>query len=253
MNRILRCGAAMALAGWLAGCSTLQGDFHQKLQIDALDAQDRPVEGLPCRIGSGDSAIDIVTPAHDVRVRRSTQPLVIECRRDSQVATATVKPQREKMEEALLPFGIGSAGVFVDYLSGALYAYPTALRLRVGQHLELEHGGAKVASSEPIAPPPKAKAVAAQRIELAVARPAPIGPASSAAPAAQKTGAAAATKTERTTAKPARTAGAAPVTAKPRAAAPAVVATSVAASSVGATAAAGPPRTALPRSAPLNW
>jgi hypothetical protein len=250
MNRILRCGAAMALAAWLAGCSTLQGDFHQKLQIDALDAQDRPVEGLPCRIGSGDSAINIVTPARDVRVHRSKEPLVIECRRDSQVATATVKPQREKMEEALLPFGVGSAGVLVDYLSGALYAYPTALRLRVGQHLVLEHGGAKVASSEPIAPPTDAKAVAAQRVELAVARPVPIASTANAAaaPAPQKTRAAAAAKTERTTAKPARTADAAPVTAKPRAAAPAV-----AASSVGATAAAAPPRTALPRSAPLNW
>ncbi|HUD25154.1 MAG TPA: hypothetical protein VMQ45_05685 [Burkholderiaceae bacterium] len=216
MNRSLRCGAIMALACWLAGCSTLQGDFHQKLQIDALDAQDRPVEGLPCRVSSGDSASNIVTPARDVRVRRSMKPLVVECRRDNQIATATVKSQREGLEQALLPFGVGSAGVFIDHLSGSLYGYPTVLHLRLGQHLVLEHGGAKVASSEPIAPPKDAKAAAAQRVELAAIQPAPI--------ASQKPLAPVAAKTERAVAKRVKTTSAAPVTPKPLAPATAAVA-----------------------------
>jgi hypothetical protein len=235
MNLIVRCGAAMALAGWLAGCSTIQGDFHQKLQIDALDARDRPVEGLPCHIGSGDSAVNFVTPGRDVRVRRSEHPLAIECGRGNQVATATVKPQRERMEEALLPFGVGTAGVFIDHLSGSLYGYPTTLRLRVGQHLVLEHGGARVASSEPIAPPADAKKAAAQRIETAATQPAPITSVASAGPAAasQKTRAAAPPKAERAAPKPVKIASAAPLTPKPLAPATATV--------------------APVRSAPTNW
>jgi hypothetical protein len=235
MNLIVRCGAAMALAGWLAGCSTIQGDFHQKLQIDALDARDRPVEGLPCHIGSGEAAVNFVTPGRDVRVRRSSHPLAIECRRDSQIASATVKSQREKMEEALLPFGVGTAGVFIDHVSGSLYAYPTTLHLRVGQHVVLEHGGARVASSEPIAPPADAKAGAAPQPQLAALQPPPATSAASArpAPAPQKNGAAVAAKAVRAAPKPVRTASAAPVTPKPLAPATATV--------------------APVRGAPLNW
>ena len=177
MKRIMRLGSCLALAWWLGGCSTLKGDFHQNLQIDVLDAQNRPVSGMQCQVGSGTSAKTVVTPATGVRVHRAMTPLEIECRRDSLVASATVKSRRERMEEALLPFG--SVGVFVDHLSGSLYSYPTTLRLRVGQHLVLEHGSeAQVASTEalPLAAPPAAAASASpQRTKLAAVQPA--GPA----------------------------------------------------------------------------
>ncbi len=249
MNRSLRCGALIALAGWLAGCSTVQGDFHQKLQIDALDAQGRPVAGLPCRVGSGDSAQNIVTPAHDVRVRRAMQSLAIECRRDTLIATATVKSRREGLEEALLPFGW--AGVFVDHLSGALYGYPTNLHLRIGQQVVLQHGGeAKVAKSEPIAPPAQAKATASPRIAVAAAKPSAVASAAGTAPAAapdRKVRAATPAKPAPAVAKPVNTlGGAGAVTAKPAVATarPAVVT---------AKPATVPLAVADVRSAPVNW
>jgi hypothetical protein len=170
MNPILRAGTWLVLALWLGGCSTVAGDFHQKLQIDALDAQNRPVEGMQCQVGSGDSAKHVVTPATDVRVARSFWSLSIDCHKDALVATATVKSRREGVEQAMLPFG--SAGVFVDHLSGALYAYPTTLHLRVGQHLVLEHGGeAKIAKSEPIPSPQPAVAAATQAPPATASKP----------------------------------------------------------------------------------
>jgi len=216
MNRILQAGACLALASWLAGCSTVTGDFHQKLRIDAQDAQNRPVDGMQCQVGSGASALHVVTPAADVRVRRAMQPLAIECHRDSLVATATVKSRRERMEEALLPFG--SAGVFIDHLSGALYAYPTTLHLRVGQHVVLEQGGeATVVTSEPLAP----VAAAAPPAQVA-ALPPPASPPSAApvAPApAQKARPSAPPKADRAAARPPKTAatagGTKPLTATP--------------------------------------
>jgi hypothetical protein len=172
MKRILRLGSCLALAWWLGGCSTLKGDFHQNLQIDVLDAQNRPVSGMQCQVGSGTSAKTVVTPATEVRVHRAMAPVEIECRRDGLVARATVKSRRERMEEALLPFG--SVGIFVDHLSGSLYSYPTTLHLRVGQHLVLEHGGeAQVASTEVLplaAPPPASASASAQRTNLAAAQ-----------------------------------------------------------------------------------
>jgi hypothetical protein len=266
MKRIVDAGAGLALAMWLGGCSTLTGDFHQKLQIDALDAQNRPVDGMQCQVGSGSSALSVVTPAAAVRVRRSAMTLAIECRRDSLVATATVKPRRERMEEALLPFG--SVGVFVDHLSGSLYAYPTALHLRVGQHVVLEHGGeAQVAKAEPIAGAQPAVAAAPQKVQVAAADPVRAAAATGAAPAPQK--AHAAPKPERAAARPAKAAAAAASTqapatptataAKTAAAAAAVTAARTAAPAAATnTAAARPAPVAVAtapaaRLAPVNW
>jgi len=233
MNPYLRTGAWLALALWLGGCSTLSGDFHQKLQIDAVDAQNRPIDGMPCQVGSGNSAITVVTPAHDVRVRRSAMPLQIECRLDSRVAAATVKPRRERMEEALLPFG--SAGVFIDHLSGSLYSYPTSLHLRVGQRLVLEHGGeAQVASAEAIPPAPQAARAPPQPIVLADVQPAPPAtPARSAPAAAAPKPHAPDSKADRAAARPVKTASTAPAAARSTAGAPAA--------------------SAKERSAPVNW
>ena len=238
MKRLLRAGSGLALALWLAGCSTLSGDFHQKVQIETLDAQNRPIEGMHCVVGSGSSAQTVTTPAQDVRVRRSVQPLSIECQRDGLRATATVKSRRERMEEALLPFG--SVGVFVDHLSGTLYAYPTTLRLRTGQQLVLEHGGeAQIATSEPIAPPPEAPIAHARPVEVAVLLPAVAVNRAAATVAAPK----AVPKTDRA-ARPIKTASAAPATPKARAAAPPKPDLQVPAARVAASEA---------HSAPVNW
>ena len=260
MKRILRVSSCLALTWWLGGCSTLQGDFHQNLQIDALDAQNHPVSGMQCQLGSGTSAKTVVTPA-TVRVHRAMTPLEIECRRDSLVATATVKSRRERMEEALLPFG--SVGVFVDHLSGSLYSYPTAIHLRVGQHLVLEHGGeAQVASAEaiPLAPPPVAGSASAQRTALAAAQPtlpaqrtdsatvpSPAKPATAsprrAAASARKPQATAVSKSDRATAKPVNSVSTAAATTKPRTAPSKIAVTAPAAAAAAI---------AVP-SAPANW
>jgi hypothetical protein len=142
-------GLGIAATIALPGCSTVRGDWSQRLDIDVVDSQERPADGMLCQIGEGSSAKTVATPARDVKVRRSALPLLVACHdaAGTREAVATVKPRRERMEEALLPFG--SVGVFVDHLSGALYAYPTSLQLRLGQRIVLEHGGrAQVASSE---------------------------------------------------------------------------------------------------------
>jgi hypothetical protein len=211
MKHMLRIASRLVPVLWLAGCSTVTGDFHQKLQIDALDSQNRPVDGMQCQVGSGTSAKTFVTPATDVRVRRALQPLVIECRRESLFASATVKSRRERMEEALLPFG--SVGVFVDHLSGSLYGYPTTLHLRVGQHLVLEQGGeAQIVTAEPIATPAHPAAAVPQRIELAGVDASRTAPAATAPQKAHPV----APKTDRAAAKPVKTASATAATTKPR-------------------------------------
>ena len=244
MRRSLRAGASLAFVLGLTGCSTLTGDFHQNLQIETVDAQNHPVEGMRCQVGSGDSAKTFTTPAHDVRVRRSAFALTIECQRNGLLATATVKPRRERMEEALLPFG--TVGVFVDHLSGSLYSYPTTLRLQVGQHLVLEHGGeAQVATSEPIAPPAPSPAV--RTLEVVTPQPAVAAPTVNKAPAVwatQKAPPSSAPKIARAAPKSIKTASLAASKPKPRTAAPQKVRLAATATPVAAP---------VPPSAPVNW
>jgi hypothetical protein len=286
MKRISWAGSYVLLALSLGGCSTLTGDFHQKLQIDALDAQNRPIDGMRCQVGTGSSAKTVVTPATEVRVRRAMASLEIECQRDSLVASATVKSRRERMEEALLPFG--SVGVFVDHLSGSLYSYPTALHLRVGQHLVLEHGGeAQVVKSEPLtpAPPPASASVSAQRSNppavqtsnpvaaqaAAAARtassptsspgaqpPANAVAASTRQAAAQKRQAAQVSKSDRANSKPIKTAHTATATKKTRTASSGTASSGTASSGTGSsklavTAPAAATAAAVMPVAPTNW
>jgi hypothetical protein len=252
MTRCWKACGWLALTLWLGGCSTLRGDFHQSLQIDALDARNRPIEGMRCQVGSGTSAKKFVTPATDVRVRRGLEPLQIECRLDSLVATATVKSRRERMEEALLPFG--SVGVFIDHLSGSLYAYPTTLHLRVGQHIVLEHGvEARIAEAEPVQPQPQSGSAVVQRTELAAVHPAaPVIASTTPAAAAQRKPVAPAPKAQRAATKPVKTTSVAsntsttkPKTAPSKAAVAATAAAASTAAAVGTSAAV--------HSAPVNW
>lgn len=187
-------GIAALVLSMLSGCSTIQGDWNQRLQIDVIDSHERPVDGMVCQVGEGRSAQTVSTPAHDVRVHRSASPLSVSCQDASGTpgrnAIATVMSRRERMEEALLPFG--SVGVFVDHLSGALYAYPARLQLRLGQRVVLEHGAqSQIARSEPLplpvpehvaAAPSPPRAVPKASAKAAVAAKLPAPKASAAAP-----------------------------------------------------------------------
>ena len=173
-----RCTTAwLATIGVLAsGCATLTRDPVQHVRIEAFDDLDRAVTGLACRVGPDGVAATL--PAADVPVTRSSARLEIECRRGLNVATATVLPRRDGLEQALVPFG--SLAVFVDHVSGKLYEYPTVLRLRLGRHVTLEHGGeSRIAQSEPL---PGAPTIAASSAPPASAAPRRNMVASAAAP-----------------------------------------------------------------------
>jgi hypothetical protein len=120
----------------LAGCSTVMLPSQQEVQILAFDAADRPVTGMTCKVSNQMGESTVTTPAIDVPVRRSFSDLQIECRRGNDVAMGTVVPRRHGLEQALVPFG--SVAVAIDHISGHLYAYPTVVRLRLGQHLRFE-------------------------------------------------------------------------------------------------------------------
>ena len=131
-------GSLLILA--TAGCATLTGSSTQNIEITTVDARDRPLRGMTCTLTHGPGNYVVDTPAVDLQIRRSSTDLEIECRRGSQLARGTVVPHGESsMVHSFIPGG--SVATLVDYATGAMYTYPSPLRLKVGQHLRFETGG----------------------------------------------------------------------------------------------------------------
>jgi hypothetical protein len=158
--RVANIGLILALTG----CATLTGSSTQTIEVTTVDARDRPVRGMTCTLthGSGNYVFD--TPVTDFEIKRSSTDLEIECRRGSQVARGTVIPRAESaIAHAFIPGG--SIATLVDFATGAMYTYPSPLRLRIGQHLRFDTGGearatvvANVGDPAPATPAAAAKA-----------------------------------------------------------------------------------------------
>lgn len=129
----------LLLSALLAGCATLTGDALQSISIHTVDAHDRSVAGFRCRVINGAAEYFGDSPLFDLRVRRSAADLEIECRRGNHFARGTAVSRGSLIDgavKALLPGG--TALLAVDHLTGYRYAYPTVLRLRIGQHLTFD-------------------------------------------------------------------------------------------------------------------
>jgi hypothetical protein len=128
--------AAAAAALALGGCATINGTPTQSISIHTVDANDRPIEGMKCRVTNGAGEYFGTSPMYDLQVRRSASDLTIECRRGALLARATAVSRGSGVADAVraaLPGG--TAALLVDHVTGYRYAYPSAMRLRVGQHL----------------------------------------------------------------------------------------------------------------------
>jgi hypothetical protein len=124
----------------MTGCATLTGSSTQTIEVTTVDTRDRPVRGMTCTLTHGPGSYVVDTPARDLEIRRSSTDLEIECRRGSQIARGTVVPRGESsMIHSFIPGG--SVATLVDYATGAMYTYPSPLRLKIGQHLRFETGG----------------------------------------------------------------------------------------------------------------
>lgn len=133
--------AVLLPAALSSGCATLSGSATQAIEIRAVDERDRPVHGMECRVANGAGEQIVTLPAREVRVRRSSTELEVECRRGAQVARGTAVARGDaKMENSFIPGG--SIAALVDHLSGYMYSYPTPLTLRAGEHLRFEFSDA---------------------------------------------------------------------------------------------------------------
>ena len=124
---------AALVFGLLSGCATLSGEPTQKVNIQTVDAEGKTVDGMSCRASNSSAKYVGVTPMFDMHVRRSSSPLVVECRRDGYPLSRAVVVSRAvnmQLMQMLLPGG--SSLMVIDHLTGYMYAYPRWVRLQVG-------------------------------------------------------------------------------------------------------------------------
>jgi hypothetical protein len=120
----------------LAGCATVTGTPNQSINIQTVDAFDRPISGMRCHVTNASADYFGDSPLRGLEVRRSSSDLEIECHRGSMVARGTAVSRGSVVDgavKALLPGG--TAMLAIDHLSGYRYAYPDWIRLRIGAHL----------------------------------------------------------------------------------------------------------------------
>jgi hypothetical protein len=124
------------LAVLLSGCATLTGTATQSISVVVVDAQDRPVGDMRCRLWNFSAQYHGNAPMFGVMVRRSSTDLNIECSNGQQMARATAVSRSNRLgsyAQVVLPGG--TAMMAVDHFSGYLYSYPSSMRLRVGEHI----------------------------------------------------------------------------------------------------------------------
>lgn len=130
---IVRLLCAALAVGWLSGCATLAGDSTQKLNIQTVDTEGRVVDGMSCRASNNSADYVGVTPMFNMQVRRSSSPLVVECRRDGvPLARAVVVSRAVNMQPLQLLLPGGTSMMVLDHITGYMYAYPRWVRLQVG-------------------------------------------------------------------------------------------------------------------------
>lgn len=126
--------AAVAVVG-ICGCATVTGEATQAINIQTVDAQGRPIDGMACRIVNGSAEYMGDTPLFGLRVRRSSTPLVAECKRQGYPIARALIISRANLAsgstaQLLLPGG--SSMLVIDHISGYMYSYPRWIRAQAG-------------------------------------------------------------------------------------------------------------------------
>jgi len=137
--------AALAVTG-ASGCATVTGDATQAINIQTVDANGKPVDGMACRIVNGSAEYMGDTPMFGLRVRRSPTPLVAECKRNGYPMARALIISRADLAsgstaQLLLPGG--SSMLIIDHISGFMYQYPRWVRVQVGADMIFDRADEK--------------------------------------------------------------------------------------------------------------
>jgi hypothetical protein len=123
-------GACAALA--LPGCALVVRGTQQDIQVDAVSADGKALDGVECRAGDAVAAAPAGISAPRLTVRRSGDDLSVRCLSQGRVVASAKVISRSDMGLISLAVG-GVLSATIDHLSGAAFAYPGWITLVAGE------------------------------------------------------------------------------------------------------------------------
>lgn len=123
-SRLSQVAFAALAAAASAGCATLFDSTEQTVMVQTvLDHQQ--VSGIGCVLANDKGRWFVTSPGR-ATVRKSTQPLVVDCRREDVWAYDQVDPRQNASKWGNIIFTLG-AGQIVDKQTGAGFDLPSTL------------------------------------------------------------------------------------------------------------------------------
>lgn len=135
--RILPVVLCAMVAALSSGCATITSSETQSLSLSALDGDGKAVEKAKCKLKNDKGDWQAESPAF-VNVRRSSEDLTIECKKDGYPDgfLRAISRAAGGMFGNIL-FG-GGIGAIIDHSKGTGYNYPDNLPVKMGQSITVD-------------------------------------------------------------------------------------------------------------------
>ena len=120
-----------------SGCASITGSEMQQLSLTATGADSQPLEGARCTLHNDKGDWEANSPAF-VSVKRSSQDLTVQCRKDG-VSDGMLKAVSRAGGGMYgnIVFG-GGIGALIDHGKGTGYNYPDLLPVEMGKSLVVD-------------------------------------------------------------------------------------------------------------------
>jgi len=126
----------------LGGCSSITGQTQQSVSVETLNDKG-PITGALCDLSNDKGKWFITTPG-SVVIGKSNENLAVICKKDgtdpglASVVSQTGAGMVGNVGLALLIPIVGIVGAIMDHSSGAVYQYPTSLKILMGQTITID-------------------------------------------------------------------------------------------------------------------
>ncbi len=127
-------GAVVLLA---TGCASITGSDMQQLSLTTKGEDAKTVEGAQCKLQNDKGTWDFTSPGF-VNIRRSSEDLTVECKKDGlkDGLLKAISRAAGSMYGNII-FG-GGIGALIDHSKGTGYNYPDSLPVEMGKSVIID-------------------------------------------------------------------------------------------------------------------
>jgi hypothetical protein len=132
MKKSLAQLALIAAATAMTGCASITGSEMQQLSLSTKSQDSKSIDGVKCKLQNDKGTWEATSPGF-VNIRRSSEDLTVECKKDGHMdgILKAISRAAGSMFGNII-FG-GGVGALIDHSKGTGYNYPDALPVEMGK------------------------------------------------------------------------------------------------------------------------